>query len=132
MILPRATNPSLQKLFGRSTRRCDGARPTKGWNPITTRTRLRTYFALLLATAIVAITSQEAFALIFGDEGNRPIRAPGWPKGADVIFNVQSRIAYWVGPLGGHWHADCRGDAKALSAVLADFAKGRKGVRTLF
>ncbi len=60
--------------------------------------------------------------MIFGDEGNRPIRDPGWPKGADVIFNVQSRIAYWVGPLGGHWHADCRGDAKALSAVLADFA----------
>jgi Carboxypeptidase regulatory-like domain len=71
----------------------------------------------------VAVTSQEAFALIFGAEGNSPVRDPGWPKGAAEIFNVQSRIAYWVGPLGGHWHADCRGDAKALSAVLADFAK---------
>jgi len=42
-----------------------------------------------------------------------------------VIFNVTSRIAWWEGPPlgGGQWHAECRGDAKALSDVLADFAK---------
>ncbi len=90
---------------------------------MTSRTRLRTGLVLLLAAAIVAVSSQEAFALRFGDKGNSPIRDPGWPQGAAVIFNVESRIAYWVGPLDGHWHADCRGDAKAFSAVLADFAK---------
>ncbi|HEV3025508.1 MAG TPA: carboxypeptidase-like regulatory domain-containing protein, partial [Pirellulales bacterium] len=64
-------------------------------------------------------------ALIEGGEGNSPVRDPGWPKGADAIFNTQSCIAYWVGPPfgGGQWHAECRGDAKALNAVLADFAK---------
>src|SRR5437762_2260091 len=92
---------------------------------MTTRTGLRTGLVLLLAALAVAVTSQEAFALIFGREGNDPIRDPGWPAGAAAIVNVQSRIAYWVGPPfgGGQWHAECRGDAKALSAVLADFAK---------
>jgi hypothetical protein len=92
---------------------------------MTARTRLRTGLLLLLATAIVAVPSQEAFALIMGGEGNAPIRDPGWPEGAAVIFNTKSRIAYWEGPPfgGGQWHAECRGDTKALSAVLADFAK---------
>ena len=63
--------------------------------------------------------------MITGGEGNSPIRDPGWPDGAAAIFNTPSRIAYWEGPPfgGGQWHAECRGDAKALSAVLADFAK---------
>src|SRR5262249_44882534 len=35
------------------------------------------------------------------------------------------RIAWWEGPPlgGGEWHAECRGDAKAMNAILADFAK---------
>lgn len=92
---------------------------------MTTRTRLRTGLLLVLAAAIVAVPSQQALALITGGVGNAPIRDPGWPDGAAVIFNTQSRIAYWEGPPfgGGQWHAECRGDAKALSAVLADFAK---------
>ncbi len=86
---------------------------------MTTRTRLGV--GLLLAAAIVAILSQQALALITGGEGNNPVRHPGWPVGTDAIFNCQSRIAWWE--RNGQWHAECRGDARALSAVLADFAK---------
>lgn len=86
-------------------------------------TRLRTCVLSILATVIVAVPFQEVFALRFGGVGNSPLRDPGWPMGAAVIFNTESRIAYWYGPLDGPWHADCRGDAKALSAVLANFAK---------
>lgn len=34
-------------------------------------------------------------------------------------------MAYWEGPPfgGGQWHAECRGDARALNAVLAEFAR---------
>jgi hypothetical protein len=82
---------------------------------------------LLVLGSIVtlAVTAPEVFALIRGGEGNEPIRDPGWPAGAAAVFNVPSRIAWWEGaPLGGgQWHAECRGDAKALSAVLADFAR---------
>jgi hypothetical protein len=89
------------------------------------RTRLGTGFVLLLATLALAIPSQEAFGLIMGGEGNKALRDPGWPKGAAVIFNRVSRIAYWEGPPfgGGQWHAECRGDATALNGVLADFAE---------
>jgi hypothetical protein len=92
---------------------------------MTTRTRLGTALLLLLSTAIVAVTSREAFALIMGGEGNSPVADPGWPKGAAAIFNTKARIAWWEGPPfgGGQWHAECRSDARALSAVLADFAK---------
>ncbi|MDB5335745.1 MAG: hypothetical protein JWN70_1364, partial [Planctomycetaceae bacterium] len=56
--------------------------------------------------------------------GNKPIRDPGWPKGAAVIFNHPSRVAWWEGPkLDGKRHAEYAGDAKVLNAVLADFAK---------
>jgi hypothetical protein len=71
------------------------------------------------------VTSPQAFALITGGEGNTPLPDPGWPKGAAAIFNVTARIAWWEGPPfgGGQWHAECRGDAKALNAVFTDFAK---------
>jgi hypothetical protein len=89
------------------------------------RTRYRTWLLLLLSVAAVSITSPQAFALIIGGEGNSPLADPGWPKGAAAIFNDKSRIAYWEGPPlgGGQWHAECRGDAKALNAILAEFAK---------
>lgn len=89
---------------------------------MTARTRLGMVFLLLLASAILAFTCSKASALIFGGEGNSPLNDPGWPEGAAAIFNVKSRIAWWEGPPlgGGQWHAECRGDAKALSAVLAD------------
>ena len=79
-----------------------------------------------LLIAILAVAAPpEAFALITGGEGNKPISDPGWPAGAAAIFNHPGRVAWWEGPPfgGGQWHAECRGDAKALSAVLADFAR---------
>ena len=63
--------------------------------------------------------------MITGGAGNKPITDPGWPTGAAAIFNHPGRVAWWEGPPfgGGQWHAECRGDAKALNAVLADFAR---------
>jgi hypothetical protein len=80
---------------------------------------------MLLALVLAAIPVQEAYALIVGGEGNAEVRDPGWPEGAAAIFNTKTRIAWWEGPPfgGGQWHAECRGDAKALSDVLADFDK---------
>ena len=81
--------------------------------------------APLLTALLFVVAPSPVFALITGGEGNVPIRDPGWPKGAASMFNVTSRIAWWEGPPfgGGQWHAECRGNAKALNAVLADFAK---------
>lgn len=89
------------------------------------QTRIGKFLAFSAALAVVVFTSGKASALIMGGEGNDPIQDPGWPKGAAAIFNVKARIAWWEGPPfgGGQWHAECRGDAKALTAVLADFAQ---------
>jgi hypothetical protein len=80
--------------------------------------------AFLLAVITLAAPS-EASALITGGEGNKPLTDPGWPKGAAAIVNHTGRIAWWEGPPfgGGQWHSECRGDAKALNAVLDQFAK---------
>lgn len=88
-------------------------------------TRLGPAFIALLCMAAMAVVTPEAFALIMGGAGNTPLHDPGWPAGAAAVFNTPSRISWWEGPPfgGGQWHAECRGDAKALSAVLADFAK---------
>lgn len=79
----------------------------------------------LLALLVAVAGTQTTFALITGGNGNRPIPDPGWPKGAAVIFNDPSRIAYWEGPPfgGGQYHAECRGNAKAFNAALAEFAE---------
>lgn len=79
----------------------------------------------LLLTILAVWTPREAGALITGGEGNKPLTDPGWPAGAAAIFNHPGRVAWWEGPPfgGGRWHAECRGDTKALSAVLADLAK---------
>lgn len=78
---------------------------------------------LIGALAFAAHTS--AFALIEGGTGNQTLADPGWPKGAVAIFNHPGRVAWWTGPPfgGGQWHADCRGDVKALNAVLKDFGQ---------
>jgi len=90
---------------------------------MTTRIRPKTPLALVLAAVLLTLPVERAFALREGGVGNAPIRDPGWPKGADVIFNTPARIAFWHGPLPGHWHADCRGDAKVFNDILANFAK---------
>src|SRR3954452_20471435 len=79
----------------------------------------------LLLTVLAVSAPREASALITGGTGNTPLRDPGWPTGAASIFNHSGRIAWWEGPPfgGGQWHSECRGDAKALNAVLADFVK---------
>ncbi len=79
----------------------------------------------LLSAAAMLVPDREAFALITGGEGNTPVADPGWPAGAESIFNSESRIAWWEGPPfgGGQWHAECRGEATALSKALAGFAK---------
>ena len=79
----------------------------------------------LLIVILAVIAPPQAFALITGGEGNKPISDPGWPAGAAAIFNHPGRVAWWEGPPfgGGQWHAECRGDTRALGAVLADFAR---------
>ncbi len=87
--------------------------------------RVRVAAAGLLALSIAFVPLRSAVALIEGGEGNKPIADPGWPKGAAAIVNHPGRVAWWVGPPfgGGEWHAECRGDAKALTAVLTGFAQ---------
>src|SRR5271165_6085372 len=89
------------------------------------RRRGRSAAGFLLGAAITLFSSPSSFALITGGEGNTPIADPGWPKGAATIFNTKSRIAWWEGPPfgGGQWHSECRGDAKALTEILAQIAK---------
>jgi hypothetical protein len=82
----------------------------------------------LLAVGLVMLgllaTDQEAQALIFGGVGNDKVNDPGWPQGADKVFNVPQRVAWWEGPPfgGGQWHGECRGNAADFNRVLADFA----------
>jgi hypothetical protein len=83
--------------------------------------RMRRVATVLFVLAVAAGVCQTAFAIITGDEGNTPTPDPGWPKGAARIFNHPGRIAYYE--WWDTWYSDCRGDAKDLSAVLADFAK---------
>ena len=85
---------------------------------------IRIVTALLITVVTLAIP-REASALIRGDVGNKPVPDPGWPAGASTIFNHPGRAAWWEGPPfgGGQWHAECRGDAEALNAVLAAFAR---------
>jgi hypothetical protein len=86
---------------------------------------MKAAFQSVLLASVVVFFPGRADALITGGVGNKPLRDPGWPKGAAAIFNHPGRVAYWEGPPlgGGQWHSECRGDAKALNAVLADFAK---------
>ena len=89
--------------------------------------RRRVFVAAAIFVGVIAflVPNPPVFALITGGEGNSPLHDPGWPNGAAAIFNNSARVAWWEGPPfgGGQWHAECRGDAKALSSVLADFTK---------
>ncbi len=77
-----------------------------------------------LAVLWLGLCPPAAWALITGGEGNEPLHDPGWPTGAAAAFNHPSRVAYWEGPPfgGGQYHAECRGDAAAVSEVLKAFA----------
>ncbi|WP_165223797.1 MSCRAMM family protein [Aquisphaera insulae] len=86
----------------------------------------RTRFAAsALGIGLAMLGPPAAFALITGGVGNTPIRDPGWPKGAEAVFNHPARIAWWEGPPfgGGQWHAECRGEAKSLNAILTGLSR---------
>ncbi len=85
---------------------------------------IQNYLCLIAFLAVSIVTTQESHALIRGDKGNKPISDPGWPKGAEPIFNTSHRIAWWEGPPfgGGQWHAECQGNTDALNIALKDFA----------
>lgn len=95
------------------------------WGRRLLRLRAAQAAAVIVAVTMALAACETAFGLITGGEGNEPIRDPGWPAGAAAIFNHPGRVAYWEGPPfgGGQWHAECRGNAQALNAVLAEFAK---------
>ena len=82
--------------------------------------QLRSIRTLIPALLLTLLAAQPAWALRFGDVGNSPVDDPGWPAGAEEIFNVSQRVAYWEH--NGRWHSDCRGDAEAFNKVLAGFA----------
>jgi hypothetical protein len=79
----------------------------------------------LVAAVVLFLLPSSTIAMITGGAGNKPISDPGWPKGASGIFNHSARIAWWEGPPfgGGQWHAEYRGDAKTLNAMLEGLAK---------
>lgn len=85
----------------------------------------RTVRLVTVAAIFAVLLHQSAWALIMGGEGNEPLKDPGWPKGAAAVFNTETRVAWWEGPPfgGGQWHAECKGDAAALSLVLDDLSK---------
>ena len=79
----------------------------------------------LVGVLLAILVPSRASALISGGEGNDALADPGWPKGAEAIFNDPGRVAWWEGPSfgGGQSHAECRGDAKSLQAALDRFGK---------
>lgn len=95
----------------------------RAFTPLTASLCRATFAAALMATVLGS--THPAWASIHGGEGNSPINHSGWPQGTSSVFDVKSRIAYWVGPPfgGGHWHAECRGGVAELNDVLAAFAK---------
>ena len=86
--------------------------------------RARLGFRCGLALLLVLTAQTAAHALIRGGEGSAPVEDPGWPAGADKVFNTEARVAWWEGPPfgGGQWHAECRGDAAAFNQALEAFA----------
>src|SRR5439155_24817830 len=87
--------------------------------------KLGAALVLILTALATLVPFEQALALITGGTGNKPLGDPGWPTGAAAIFNTEARVDWWEGPPlgGGQWHAECCGDAKALNAILEDFAK---------
>lgn len=84
----------------------------------------RYWNTILFGFVVVAINCQSNFASLIGDDSNQPVRDPGWPIGAALLFNDPSRIAWWKELLfDGQWHAEYRGDATALNRQLTSLAE---------
>jgi hypothetical protein len=81
---------------------------------------IRRTATVLLALATIAVSCQTAFA-IRGIWGTGPVEDHFGLTGAAAILNHPARIQLWDHD--GEYHGEYRGDAKALSAVLIDFAK---------
>ena len=75
-----------------------------------------------LVLAMAAGSAETAFAVRVGNPGNDPLPDPGWPKGAVAVFNHPARVQHWIWE-DASYIAEFRGDARSLSAILADFAK---------
>jgi hypothetical protein len=73
---------------------------------------------------VVLFAPLAALALIEYSVGNQAVTDPGWPEGALAVANLPSRVGWWEGPPdgGGQKVFLYRGDAKALSDVLTNFA----------
>jgi hypothetical protein len=85
----------------------------------------RATIAALAALVLLFGSISSSLADIGGSTSDEEISNKNWPEGADTVFNFKGRVASWDGPPlgGGHWHAECRGDAKQLSDVLAAFER---------
>ena len=85
----------------------------------------RVFLSCLITVLCTSLLVNNCYAIIFGGEGNKPLRDPGWPKGAAEVFNWKTRIAYWEGPPfgGGQWHAESKGNAEEVNRVLQAFEK---------
>ena len=86
---------------------------------------MRHTISTLLLLSLWFVGPTPAFALIFGGTDKKPITGRGWQDGADIVFNVQGRIAYWEGPPfgGGQWRSECRGSTEDFNRVLKNFAE---------
>jgi hypothetical protein len=82
-------------------------------------------FVALAAFVLFVGLASPSLADIGGSTSDEEISNQNWPEGAEAVFNFKGRVAFWDGPPlgGGHWHAECRGDAKQLSDVLAAFER---------
>lgn len=76
---------------------------------------------LLFVLSAVWPLPNAAHALIEVSDGNRPIENRGWPRGAEAVANLPSRLGYMVGPPfgGGEYYFvySCKGTAEFNRAL---------------
>lgn len=99
--------------------------PTRPANATPCRRRGAPLAACALAVLALLFAAPAAHALIEFSVGNDPVEDQNWPAGSLDVANLESRIAFWVGPPfgGGHHHFIFRGDTAAFQAALDAFAK---------
>ena len=78
-----------------------------------------------LAMAFLLFLPSSALALIEGARATRRSTTRAGQKGRRRSSITRARIAWWEGPPfgGGQWHAEFRGEAKTLNAMLEGLAK---------